>query len=64
MRGATPPLPHYVFVAWCSVGAQGKNYLPVPQYYTQEQNKIEIKGKDLCDNLGFVFLSSVREEMN
>jgi hypothetical protein len=24
MRGATPPLPQYVFMAWCSVQAQGR----------------------------------------
>jgi hypothetical protein len=24
MRGAIPPLPQYVFMAWCSVEAQGQ----------------------------------------
>jgi hypothetical protein len=28
MRGAIPPLPHYVFIAWYSVKAQGQLYLP------------------------------------
>jgi hypothetical protein len=27
MGGATPPLPQYAFVAWCSVKAQGQLYL-------------------------------------
>jgi hypothetical protein len=27
MRGATPPLPQYAFMAWCSVKAQGHLYL-------------------------------------
>jgi hypothetical protein len=27
MSGAIPPLPHYAFMAWCSVKAQGQLYL-------------------------------------
>jgi hypothetical protein len=27
MSGAVPPLPHYAFMAWCSVKAQGQLYL-------------------------------------
>jgi hypothetical protein len=27
MSGAIPPLPHYVFMAWCSAKAQGQLYL-------------------------------------
>jgi hypothetical protein len=27
MRGATPPLLQYAFMAWCSVKAQGQLYL-------------------------------------
>jgi hypothetical protein len=27
MNGAIPPLPQYVFMAWCSVEAQGQLYL-------------------------------------
>jgi hypothetical protein len=27
MRGAIPPLPHYAFMTWCSVTAQGQLYL-------------------------------------
>jgi hypothetical protein len=27
MCGATPPLPQYTFMAWCSVKAQGQLYL-------------------------------------
>jgi hypothetical protein len=26
MSGATPPLPQYAFMAWCSVKAQGQLY--------------------------------------
>jgi hypothetical protein len=29
MNGAVPPLPHYAFMAWCSVKAQGQLYLYV-----------------------------------
>jgi hypothetical protein len=31
MRGAIPPLPHYAFMAWRSVKAQGEIYL-YPKY--------------------------------
>jgi hypothetical protein len=27
MSGAIPPLPHYAFMAWCLVKAQGQLYL-------------------------------------
>jgi hypothetical protein len=27
MSGAIPPLPHYAFMAWCSVKAQGQFFL-------------------------------------
>jgi len=29
MHGAIPPLPQYVFMAWCSVKAHGKLYFTV-----------------------------------
>jgi hypothetical protein len=32
MRGDIPPLPQYVFMAWCSVKAQGQLYL-LPFFY-------------------------------
>jgi len=31
MSGAIPSLPQYVFMAWCSVKAQGQLYLTLPQ---------------------------------
>jgi hypothetical protein len=33
MRGAIPPLPQYVFMAWCSVKAQGQLYLTLPFFF-------------------------------
>jgi len=30
MSGAIPPLPQHVFMAWCSVKAQGQLYFTLP----------------------------------
>jgi hypothetical protein len=32
MRGAIPPLPQYVFMAWCSVKTQGQIYPYIIHY--------------------------------
>jgi hypothetical protein len=36
MRGAIPPQPHYAFMAWCSVKAQGQLYLYYPCFNSRD----------------------------
>jgi len=37
MSGATPPLPQYAFMVWCSAKAQGQLYLYLYLYVTLAQ---------------------------
>jgi hypothetical protein len=42
MRGAIPPVPHYDFMAWCSVKAHGRLYsfyLYLREFYFKNQAK-------------------------
>jgi hypothetical protein len=50
MRGAIPPLPHYAFMAWCPVAAQGQLYL-----YRKTKDS-ELNGSK--HSLNLIFLNS------
>jgi hypothetical protein len=47
MRGATPPLPQYAFVAWCSVKAHGQLYL----YQSTAQEESRDSSVDIATRL-------------
>jgi hypothetical protein len=42
MRGTIPPLPQYVFMAWCLVKHRDNVPLPLPLYYTKLKFKYKI----------------------
>jgi hypothetical protein len=45
MNGAIPPFPQYIFIAWCSVKAQGLLYL-----YLKEEKKLHEGEKIIMRN--------------
>jgi hypothetical protein len=48
IRGAIPPLPHYVFTAWCLVLTQGQLYILPRNSPFASLNKMELLGNTTC----------------
>jgi hypothetical protein len=52
MSVAIPPIPHYVFMVWCSVKAQGQLYLyrtnKLKFVYVGEEIKRRLNPKNAC----------------